>query len=176
MGRDTLLHVALIWMAACTDRKPAETLPPVGANSLRAVQDFSAIADRDERARAMFLEASKVLLHPRCSNCHPQGDAPLQGDRQQLHDPPVARGPADNGVPALECTSCHQDANVELARVPGAPHWQLAPLKMAWVGKTPQAICEQLKDPARNGERTLDAIVEHVSHDALVGWGWSPGH
>ncbi|MEO0601706.1 MAG: hypothetical protein AAF211_09730, partial [Myxococcota bacterium] len=32
-----------------------------------------------------------------------------------------------------------------------------------------------LKDPSRNGQRTLDDLLEHVSHDSLVRWGWSPG-
>ena len=46
---------------------------------------------------------------------------------------------------------------------------------MAWVGRTPHQICEQLKDKSRNGGRTLDQIVEHNAHDELVGWGWKPG-
>ena len=47
---------------------------------------------------------------------------------------------------------------------------------MAWVGKTPHSICEQLKDPKRNGGRSLADIVEHNAHDhKLVAWGWSPG-
>ncbi len=46
---------------------------------------------------------------------------------------------------------------------------------MAWQGKTLGEICEQIKDPARNGGKTMDEIVEHMAHDSLVGWGWSPG-
>ena len=100
----------------------------------------------------------------------------MQGDHGQLHDPPVTRGENDRGVPGLYCTSCHQDRNVELARVPGAPDWHLAPLVMAWVGRTPHALCEQIKDPKRNGGRTLEQVVEHSAHDhALVAWGWAPG-
>src|SRR5262249_36534700 len=112
---------------------------------------------------------------PRCRNCHPNGDTPTQGIEAMVHDPPVQRGPSDHGVVAMECTSCHQDHNLELARVPGAPGWHLAPRVMAWAGKTPRQICEQLKDKARNGNRTLAQIVDHASHDPLVGWAWSPG-
>jgi hypothetical protein len=79
------------------------------------------------------------------------------------------------GFSGMECTSCHQDRNLELARVPGAPVWRLAPRTMAWMGKSPRQICEQIKDPRRNGERTLDRIVDHSAHDELVGWGWAPG-
>lgn len=46
---------------------------------------------------------------------------------------------------------------------------------MVWLGKSPAAICEQIKDRARNGGRSLAQIREHIAHDELVGWGWSPG-
>jgi hypothetical protein len=92
------------------------------------------------------------------------------------HEPPVVRGPADRGVIGLECASCHQDKNTELARVPGAPDWHLAPREMAWALRSEGALCEQLKDPKRNGNRTLAQIVEHSGHDPLVAWGWAPGH
>jgi hypothetical protein len=36
-------------------------------------------------------------------------------------------------------------------------------------------ICAQIKDPARNGGRSLDDIVHHVGEDHLVGWAWAPG-
>jgi hypothetical protein len=42
-------------------------------------------------------------------------------------------------------------------------------------GKSPTALCEQLRDPARNNHRTLADLLEHVSHDPLVLWGWEPG-
>jgi hypothetical protein len=151
-------------------------LREVAPNELRAPSEFDVIADRGERSRALFVEAARVITHPRCVNCHPDGDTPHQGMDMQLHDPPVVRGPDDEGVPGNECTTCHQDRNQELARVPGAPKWQLAPRKMAWVGKSISEICNQLKDPARNGGRSLAQIVEHNAHDELVGWGWNPGH
>jgi hypothetical protein len=46
---------------------------------------------------------------------------------------------------------------------------------MAWQGRSLGQICEQIKDPARNGKKDLAEIVEHSGHDHLVGWGWSPG-
>jgi hypothetical protein len=154
-----------------------QALPPVAPNALRSLESFAAIESREERSKALFLEASRVLLHPRCANCHPDGDVPFQGAGTDWkpHYPPVVRGPEDKGVAGLECTSCHQDRNVEHARVPGAPNWHLAPIEMAWVGKTPRHICEQMKDPKRNGGKTLAQIVEHNAHDELVGWGWKPG-
>jgi hypothetical protein len=76
----------------------------------------------------------------------------------------------------MECAACHQDRNLELARVPGAPNWHLAPPEAAWSGRTPEQICEQLKDAHRNGGKTLQQIVDHAAHDELVAWGWNPGH
>ena len=149
---------------------------PLYAQELATPQSFARLADRDARAAAIFTEATKVMLSPRCANCHPSGDSPLQGDDKTLHNPPVTRGPADQGVPGLLCSSCHQDRNLELARVPGAPKWHLAPKVMAWVGKRPAALCEQLKDPKRNGGKTLQQLVDHSAHDELVAWGWNPGH
>jgi hypothetical protein len=149
-------------------------LPAVNDGELRAPEVFAAYADETERSRALFVEASRVMLHPRCVNCHPSGDEPLQHEGRP-HDPPVTRGAEGKGVVGMECTGCHQDRNLELSRVPGAPDWHLAPLSMAWVGRDPASLCEQLKDPARNGNKSLEQIVEHSNHDALVAWGWAPG-
>ncbi|MDC0713494.1 Isoquinoline 1-oxidoreductase subunit [Stigmatella sp. ncwal1] len=155
--------------------RPPEALPPVAPGELRAPEVFGVIPDKEERSRALFLEASRVLLHPRCANCHPAGDTPLQGTQGQVHEPPVTRGPEDRGVVGMQCTGCHQDRNLEFSRVPGAPNWHVAPKSMAWVGKTPRAVCEQLKDKSRNGGKSLADIVEHNKHDELVAWGWHPG-
>jgi hypothetical protein len=157
-------------------RPVAASPPAAAAGQLRSVADLQTIGDRDERSRALFAEASRVLLHPRCVNCHPNGDVPHQGMQLVLHDPPVVRGPEDTGVPGNECMTCHQDRNQALTRVPGAPKWHLAPLEMAWVGKSASYICHQLQDPKRNGGKTLAQIVEHSAHDKLVAWGWAPGH
>ncbi|WP_426753365.1 Isoquinoline 1-oxidoreductase subunit [Myxococcus sp. Y35] len=151
------------------------SLPEVAPDALRPLEAFSAIPDRKARSQALFLEASRVFFHPRCANCHPAGESPLQGDDGQLHDPPVVRGPEDQGVVGMECTSCHQDRNQELTRVPGAPKWHIAPIEMAWVGKSPREVCEQLKDMKRNGGKTPEQMIEHNAHDELVAWGWNPG-
>lgn len=153
--------------APARDVRPSHELLPVGW--------FDEIQDREVRSRALFAEASRVFFHPRCVNCHPDGDSPHQGVRLERHDPPVERGPSDEGVVGMRCSTCHQDRNQALTRVPGAPAWHLAPRSMAWVGRTPRQLCEQLKDPGRNGNKTLAQIVEHAAHDPLVAWGWAPG-
>jgi hypothetical protein len=170
------------WMlvAACGSHAVAPAPAPAPAAvkapaALARPSDFAAIPDRAARSAALFSEISRVLTHPRCVNCHTPDESPRQGDLHALHDPPVARGTADRGVPAMLCTGCHQDRNLPLARVPGAPGWQLAPTSMVWLDRSPHDICEQLLDRARNGGRTLEQVRDHVAHDRLVGWGWSPG-
>jgi hypothetical protein len=166
------LLVAGLALFALPSRSHAD--PP--ARGLKSPQEFQGISERAQRSRALFLEASKVFLHPRCANCHPDGDTPLQGTSGKAHEPPVLRGRDDAGIVGMRCSSCHQDHNLELARVPGAPEWRLAPRKMAWVGRTPRQICEQMKDRKRNGGKSLAQIVQHNARDELVAWGWSPGH
>jgi len=147
----------------------------VQAQALKSPADFAGIADAAERSRALFVEAGKVIESPRCQNCHPVGARPTQGDDMHPHLPLVVRGKDDHGAIAMRCATCHQVANFQPAGVPGAPKWHIAPQEMAWQGKSLGAICEQIKDPARNGKRTLAQIHDHMAHDALVGWGWHPG-
>ena len=142
---------------------------------LAAPESFAGIADPAARSAAMFAELGKVLTHPRCVNCHPAGDSPHQGDDSRLHQPPVQRGADGHGLPAMRCNICHHDANFEPGRVPGHPEWHLAPREMAWEGKTVAEICAQIKDPARNGNRTLKDLIHHIGDDTLVGWAWAPG-
>jgi hypothetical protein len=59
--------------------------------------------------------------------------------------------------------------------VPGHPRWALAPLSMAWEGKSLGEICRQIKDTDRNGGRDLALLHEHIAKDDLVAWGWKPG-
>jgi len=143
--------------------------------SLKSPADFAGISDATERSRALFEEAGKVIQSPRCQNCHPVGERPTQGDDMHPHLPLVVRGTDDHGAIAMRCLTCHQTANFAPAGVPGAPKWHVAPAAMAWQGKSLGAICEQIKDPARNGKRSLAQIHDHMAHDELVGWGWHPG-
>jgi hypothetical protein len=125
-----------------------------------------------------FGTIARVLQSPRCQNCHPAGDRPLQGDAGRPHRFSIGRRSVDAG---LACTACHQERNSEALGIaggpPGAPHWGLPPATtpMVFEGKTPRALCEQLKDRAATGGRDLSALHEHVEKDPLVAWAWSPG-
>ncbi len=144
-------------------------------DKLASPQSFDNIADPAARSAALFSELGKVLTHPRCVNCHPAGDRPRQGEQGRPHQPPVTRGADGHGLEAMRCPICHQSANFEPGRMPGHPEWHLAPREMAWEGKTLAEICTQIKDPARNGNRSLEDLVHHIGTDTLVGWAWAPG-
>jgi hypothetical protein len=129
----------------------------------------------DERARAAFLEVAKVLKSPRCQNCHPDGNAPLQHDTSQPHRMAIRRDIERLG---LSCETCHQATNLLGAHMPpGAPHWRLptSSMPMVFQNRTPGEICRALKDPAKNGNRSLSDILHHVTDDAIVNWAWKPG-
>ena len=111
-------------------------------------------------------------------NCHPAGDIPLQGDDSHLHAQNVQRGSDGQGRFALRCDACHQAQNVAGAHLPpGAPNWHLprADMPLVFQGKTSRELCQQLKDPKRNGGKTPEQLFEHMAHDPLVLWGWRPG-
>jgi hypothetical protein len=145
--------------------------------------DFNAsgaanIAPTSSDSRAAFLQIHKVFTSPRCQNCHPSGDAPLQGDDSHVHAQFVKRGHDGHGVYGMRCNTCHQEANTVGANMPpGNPKWGLPPPehKMVFVGRTAAQLCRQLKDPKQTGGRSLAQLLTHVSTDDLVGWGWNPG-
>jgi hypothetical protein len=145
------------------------------SNTLASPDSFASIADTGLRSAAMFTELGKVLTHARCVNCHPAGDRPRQGDERRLHQPPVARGIDGHGTETMRCSICHGNANFEPGHMPGNPEWHLAPREMAWEGKTVAEICDQIKDPARNGGRKVEDLIHHIGTDTLVGWAWHPG-
>jgi hypothetical protein len=143
-------------------------------------QDAPKAAGKKDPAvsKAAFKEAYKVLMHPRCMNCHPTADAPLQGDDSHPHTMNVKAGPEGKGAFAMKCTNCHQEHNLPGENMPpGNPTWHLPPrdMPMVFEGKSPAQLAAQLKDPKQNGGKTLEQIFHHVAEDKLVLWGWAPG-
>jgi hypothetical protein len=124
---------------------------------------------------AAYARIASVLMSPRCMNCHPRGERPRQGDDRHVHLQNVQRGPDDRGMAVMRCTQCHQQHNNDMAGVPGAPNWHVAPRSMAWEGLTAGEICRRVLDKQRNGGRSIADLVEHFKTDELVLWGFSPG-
>jgi hypothetical protein len=174
---------ALAAPAATPRPKPAAPAPaapaaPAAPSAPAAPAPAAPTAEAIAAGKRAFVDVARVLQSPRCQNCHPAGDAPLQTDAGRPHAMNITRKSAESGLP---CTACHQERNSEAIGVaggpPGAPHWGLPPREtpMVFEGKTVPALCEQLRDPARNGAKSLAALLEHVTKDGLVLWGWAPG-
>jgi len=133
-------------------------------------------AQSGDAAAAAFERMVPVLHNPRCMNCHSSGDFPRQGDDSHRHTMQVRRGPDRHGVNAVRCSTCHQDHNLAgIHMPPGAPEWGLPPpsMPMIWERLSDRRLCELLKDSARNGHRSVEQIVKHMS-TPLVVWGWHP--
>jgi hypothetical protein len=177
------IRSSAVWLLA-TACVAAVALPAAFAQTppsqpLKTPSDFQSIPNQADRSRAMFAEIGRLLTHPRCMNCHPAGEHPLQGADHHEHRPPVWRN--DTGNFGTPCGECHSERNVPLHEaatyksIPGHPRWGVAPLSMAWEDKSIGDICRQLKDTERNGGRDLALLQEHIAKDDLVAWGWNPG-
>lgn len=124
-----------------------------------------------------FKTVYKVLMSPRCMNCHPAGDVPLQGEDSHLHTMFPKRGIDGKGVYAMKCANCHQPANTAgLHAPPGNPNWHLPPagMKMVFQGRTARQLAKQLMDPKQNGNKNKQQLIAHAS-DTLVVAAWHPG-
>lgn len=165
VGRLTMLLAVACVLVAWADKRPPVT-------SRRGPTS---------RALAAFDTVRRVLQHPRCQNCHPAGDAPLQGDDSHVHTQNVQRGADGRGKLGEQCTTCHGPANpptVYGAHVPPGSEegWRMPSedVKLVFVGMSPRALCDQLKDVSRNGGKDMAALRTHLN-TPLVRWGWSPG-
>jgi len=151
------------------------------ASSLKADSSAGAAektSDGNAVGLSAFREVASVLVSPRCLNCHVPGESPLQYDDSRPHTMSVKRGADGNGTPAMRCTNCHQSTNTEFAHAPpGVSGWRMPRAKtpLAWQGLSTGELCRSLKDPSKNGGMSLSALVEHVTSDKLVNWGWNPG-
>ncbi len=125
------LFAALMAALVLTPLTDVDSAEPSAA--LATPESFDGIGDTAARSVALFTEAAKVLTSPRCLNCHPAGDRPLQGETHRLHQPPVERGSDGFGAVTMRCATCHQSANFDPAGMPGHPHWHLAPAR--WPGR-----------------------------------------
>lgn len=146
---------------------------PLHANAAKPAKTAQ---DSIESARA-FGNVYKVLMSPRCLNCHPAGNVPLQGDDSHLHTMLPQRGVDGKGVYAMKCGNCHQATNTPGRHTPpGNPEWHLPPasMKMVFQGRTPNQLAKQLVDPKLNGRKSLKQLLAHAD-DTLVLAGWHPG-
>ena len=144
------------------------------------ISDEQVVPDQTAGLTA-WAKVYEVVSHPRCASCHVDDGRPMwSGDHYGgtfKHPMYVGGDPALLlGNPGMMCTACHMAENSpKLHGPPGNDVWHLPPAEMVWWQKSSAEICEQIKDPARNGGRSLAEIETHMAEDSLVAWGWNPG-
>jgi len=141
---------------------------------------ISQAADNDVAGLEAWSKIHDVFSHPRCASCHVSDGRPMwmgNGDTKPVPHPMFVGGDPDSqmGQPGAMCNTCHAPVNTTIeGGPPGAEVWLLAPKEMVWFGQTSAQICEQIKDPARNGGKTLAEVASHIKNDELVHSGWNP--
>ena len=148
--------------------------PPASATEAEGLEAWARIYD--------------VASHPRCANCHvgeserPMWSGPSYG-KTRAHGMNIRAGESRMGVEHLPCQTCHTTKDEDWDNANAMPHsaprvaafWQLAPVEADWFGRSSIEICEQLRDPERNGDRDMMEIAEHLDHDVILHWAWAPG-
>lgn len=133
---------------------------------------------------AAFERIYEVASHPRCSNCHvgedniPMWSGPSYGVTRP-HGMNINAGESRIGAETLPCATCHATSVQAFDMPHAAPqvdmNWMLPPPEAAWFGETLEYICNQLRDPERNGGRDMMALARHLDHDLILHWAWDPG-
>lgn len=130
----------------------------------------------------------EVASHPRCANCHtgasdrPMWSGPSYG-ATRIHGMNIRAGNSRMGVEYLPCATCHTTKDTDWQNANMVPHaaprvamgWALAPPEAHWFGRSSDQICAQLRNPDENGDRDTVALAEHLGHDLILHWAWTPG-
>ena len=158
----------------------------VGAD--RVINDYTAGSVSQEQGLKHWQKFYEVASHPRCTNCHagpdniPMWSGPSYG-RTRPHGMNIDAGQSRIGAETVVCSACHtvlKNPNPAANAIPHSPPkvaavWKLAPVSTAWFGKSSEFICNQVKDPQRNGKRSIRDVAVHLGHDKVLRWAWSPG-
>ena len=147
---------------------------------------FGVSAEASDAGLAAWSRIYEVVSHPRCSNCHtgasdrPMWSGPSYG-RTRAHGMNIRAGESRIGAETLPCRTCHVttaeqiDNSIPHAAPQVSDAWRLAPVEADWFGRSSAFICAQLRDPERNGDRTVAELADHLEHDVILHWAWSPG-
>ncbi len=137
-----------------------------------------------EQGLEAWVRVFQVTSHPRCSNCHVGAEyrpmwSGLGYGKTRRHGMNTNAGESRIGAESLACSTCHA-MREGLNDMPHAPpqvamNWQLAPVEAEWFGKSSVEVCNQLRDPDRNGGRTYLDLATHLDHDLILHWAWNPG-
>lgn len=146
------------------------------------------VAAQDTPSRSEGLSAwddiYAVASHPRCTNCHVGDDGVpmwngLSYGTGVVHGMHVQAGESRVGAETMVCRTCHVSAPSRNA-TPHAPPmidepWRLPPAELAWLGKTSDALCAQLRNPETNDGFGMDDLATHLETSPFVAWSFAPG-
>ena len=161
---------------------------PMAANEKIEINPPAQGSVSTEQGLDAWSKIFEVASHPRCSNCHtgpsdrPMWSGPSYG-KTRVHGMNIQAGNSRIGAETILCSTCHttksedwENANTTNHAAPRvAMSWALAPADAHWFGRTSQQICEQLRNPETNGNRDVLEIAEHLNHDLILHWAWTPG-
>ncbi len=147
----------------------------------------------EEQGLQAWSRVYEVASHPRCANCHtgesdrPMWSGPAYG-KTRPHGMNIKAGASRIGAEYLLCSTCHTTASKNISDdvkdgANDTPHaaprvamsWRLAPPEAHWFGQSSKQICQQLRDPELNCDRTMVELAEHLDHDLILHWAWNPG-
>mgnify|MGYP005990765535 FL=1 len=145
-----------------------------------AAQDTPTMA----QGLAAWDDVYSVTSHPRCTNCHVgEGGIPMWNGltygTHAVHGMHVQAGDSRVGAETMPCRTCH----IGVASANATPHappmiddaWRLPPAELAWLGKSSEDVCVQLRDPEANDGFEMDELAAHLETSAFVAWGFDPG-
>ena len=141
-----------------------------------------AAASAEDEGLVLWNNIYDIFSHPRCTNCHvgpdnvPIWSGPSYGTIPRSHGMNINAGASRDGENYIACTSCHMTTNSSAPHgPPGSEMWLLAPVSHQFRDKSTQELCEQIKDPTRNGGLSVAEVADHIDHDPVVAWAWDPG-
>ena len=179
-------HLVYLLLGALALTTPALAQDATEADTAASPYEEGSVAVEDGLASWQLVY--DVASHPRCANCHvgadnvPMWSGPSFGGTRP-HGMNINAGESRIGAETLACSTCHttltEDDPGANALAHAAPRtaepWMLPPAEAEWFGRSSAEVCNQLKDPERNGGRSVAEIAAHMQESALVRWGWTPG-
>lgn len=175
-------------LALLTITSLAMTSPSFAADETTTITPLPEGSVNQEDGLKAWGRIYEVASHPRCSNCHVgASDKPMWSGpsyrKARPHGMNIRAGESRIGAEFITCNTCHttksedwENANATAHAAPRvAMDWALAPVEADWFGRSSEQICAQLRDPALNGDRDIQALAQHLDHDLILHWAWAPG-
>ena len=144
--------------------------------ALRRRRALPRSATRQQRSAALFTELGKVL-DPSALRELPSGRRPPAPRRLGRLAPAAGRARCGRPWASRPCAARSATKRPISTRPACRATRSGISRRVKWRGKARRSLrfCAQIKDPARNGGRSVEDLIHHIGDDTLVGWAWAPG-